>query len=266
MPRLARITIYPIKALDGLDVGEARVLPAGSLEYDRRLAIVDAEGKVFNGKRTDRVHAIRAGYDLERGVVTLRLQGRDPARSFALDDLDGLAGWFSHHFEQPVRVVENAAAGWPDDTDSPGPTVIGTATLEAVAGWFPGVALAGARRRFRANLEIGDAEPFWEDRLYDAPDRAVAFRVGGVGFEGTNPCQRCVVPTRSPDTAEVIPGFQKTFAENRRSALPPWAYAGRFNHFYRLAVNTRLGRSDPGVIRVGDPVEVQDATSTLRDR
>jgi len=112
-----------------------------------------------------------------------------------------------------------------------------------------------ARRRFRANLEVGGTEPFWEDRLYDEPGSVVRFRVGDVIFEGTNPCRRCVVPSRSSTTGEVTPGFAKTFADHRRATLPAWANATRFDHFYRFAVNTRLA-NDGGVIRVGDKVEI----------
>ena len=53
-----------------------------------------------------------------------------------------------------------------------------------------------------------------------------------------------------------MPTFQKTFAENRREGLPPWAAASRFDHFYRLAVNTRPSDSGTGTIRAGDPVTV----------
>ena len=33
-PTLDRITLYPVKSLDGVDVEEARVLPSGTLEFD----------------------------------------------------------------------------------------------------------------------------------------------------------------------------------------------------------------------------------------
>jgi uncharacterized protein YcbX len=40
MPQLQRITIYPIKSLDGVDVPAAALLPSGPLENDRRWAIL----------------------------------------------------------------------------------------------------------------------------------------------------------------------------------------------------------------------------------
>ena len=41
MARITRIVLYPIKSLDGISVGEARVSSQGALENDRRYAIVD---------------------------------------------------------------------------------------------------------------------------------------------------------------------------------------------------------------------------------
>ena len=66
---LGRITIYPIKSLDGVDVESVAVLPNGALENDRRFALVDADGHYVNGKRTAAVHRIRAAYDLTQMTV-----------------------------------------------------------------------------------------------------------------------------------------------------------------------------------------------------
>jgi hypothetical protein len=111
------------------------------------------------------------------------------------------------------------------------------------------------RRRFRTNLEIDDADAFAEDSLFGGPDELRPFSIGAVQFQGHNPCQRCVVPTRDPDTAAPLPNFQKTFMELRKQHLPVWADARRFNHYYRFAVNTSVGKSEAGkIIRVGDPL------------
>jgi uncharacterized protein len=139
----------------------------------------------------------------------------------------------------PCRFVENETAGFPDDTDAPGPTLVSTATLAAVASWFPGLSVDETRRRFRANLEIAGVEPFWEDGLVGPPGTAVPFQIGETRWLGVNPCQRCVVPTRDSATGAATPLFQKTFANRREAALPPWAAREQFDHFYRLAINTR---------------------------
>ena len=53
----------------------------------------------------------------------------------------------------------------------------------------------------------------------------------------------------------MTPEFQRVFAEKREEGLPPWATKSRFNHYYRLAVNTRIPASQAGkVLRLGDAV------------
>ena len=71
MPTLDRITIYPLKSLDGVDLAECRVLACGALENDRRWRLVDMDGRVVNAKRTARFHPIRAEYDLAERLITL---------------------------------------------------------------------------------------------------------------------------------------------------------------------------------------------------
>jgi uncharacterized protein YcbX len=255
MPRLARIVIYPVKSLDGVAVTETLVLPSGALEHDRRWALVDARGKWINGKRTPRINLLRSTIDPAARKIELTSGGKTDA--FHLDaDRARLEQRLSEFFGLAVRLEENAVNGFPDDTVATGPTVVSTATLAEVTGWFPGLDLLETRRRFRANLEIEDVEPFWEDRLYAEEREAVRFQIGNVLLEGTNPCQRCVVPTRSPETGERYDEFVTIFENQRYEMLPYWATRSRFDHFYRLAVNTRPVAGRTGKIHVGDDVQI----------
>lgn len=257
MPHLARIDIYPVKSMDPQTFTAAEILATGALKYDRQWALYDAAGNVVNGKRTPAIQRLRSEYDVAERVISLRPQGESVPLTFHLDRQRGeLEQWLGKWFGHPVFVRENPAGGYPDDLESPGPTVVGTATLKAVAGWFAPLTVVEVRRRFRANLEIEADEPFWEDRLFGDEGELVRFRIGSVEFAGTNPCQRCPVPTRDSHTGEVLTGFQKKFSQAREHTLPEWANRSRFNHFYRLAVNTRLISRGEGVIRVGDVVEV----------
>jgi uncharacterized protein YcbX len=116
--------------------------------------------------------------------------------------------------------------------------------------------LESLRRRFRTNLELTGDAPFCEDRLFGAPGELKPFQIGAVKFFGHNPCQRCVVPTRDPDSGRAVTDFQKKFMELRKKFLPEWANAQRFNHFYRFAVNTSIPPTETGKsLRVGDAVE-----------
>lgn len=257
MATLSRIRIYPIKSFDPVDVGEATVLPSGALEHDRQFALYDDQGIWVNGKRTPKIHSLRTQFDLAARRITLR--AGEVAASFHLDENRvGLEHWLGDYFGMAIHLRENAEAGFPDDTEAPGPTVIGESTLQEVADWFPGLSVDDVRLRFRANLEIEGEEPFWEDRLYGDEGSLVRFRIGSVEFAGTNPCARCIVPTRSPTDGQRYPEFGRIFEERRYETLPYWATRSRFDHFYRLAVNTRLPSAGGGVIRVGDEVIVAE--------
>jgi uncharacterized protein YcbX len=238
-------------------VQQVRLLPDGALEHDRRFALVDRGGEFITAKRTPLVHPIRATFDLEADTVCLAVAD-ESARFHLHDDRCVLEKWFSLHLATPVRLIENVDGGFPDDTQSPGPTIISTATLETVASWFA-LPVEETRRRFRANLEIDGVAAFWEDRLYGEAGDAVRFQIGEAILLGTNPCQRCIVPSRDARTGESIPGFSRKFAEQREQSLPPWATKSRFDHYYRLAVNTRLQAG--GTLRSGDEVRIGVASS-----
>ncbi len=298
MPTLERITIYPVKSLDGHEVEAATVLPSGALADDRRWRLVDAEGAVVNAKRCGLFAAIRAEFALDGPAVTLRV---DPAAVAAaglpaadrtrlrllaasaggpfplLPGPDGPCAWLGRALGQEVFLEERPDGGFPDDTDAPGLTLVSTATLAAVGRWF-GLDLDECRRRFRANLEVGDCDAFWEDTLASPaplspppslgelptdlpvdpyadlpPPEPRAFAVGGVGFRATNVCRRCVVPTRHSRTAVVMPHFRDAFEAWRRRELRADVDAAGWGRLYRLAVNTR-GTGQGGRIALGDPV------------
>lgn len=284
-PRLANIRLHPIKALDPHFVNEARIGANGGLEMDRVWALYSADNRWVNGKRTAAMHLIRSEYAPDIGSVTLTVPGdrrNIPPMTFAFPgDTEGAALWFSMYFEQPIQ-VRYTAEGEPDDGLAPGPTIVSSASLQAVCEWFPGMPLDEARRRFRTTLEIGDPEydvaeradssrkapersseiaghaltlpAFWEDQLFaETAESVVRFKIGDIAFEGSNPCARCPVPSRDTHSGTADAGFQKRFTELRRAQLPPWSPVERFDHFYRLAVNTRVPGTERGkVLRVGD--------------
>jgi uncharacterized protein YcbX len=259
MPTLSEIRVYPVKSLDPEPVESGRLTDSGAIASDRRYALFDADGDYVNGKNERRIHRVRSEYDFERGELRLRERGRDEWSRFDPDaDRGGLEAWFGDLLGYDVTVRRDDERGYPDDTNAGGPTLVSTGTLEAVAAWFdgesgrPAIDAAELRRRFRPNLVV-DAPAFWEDRLYADRESTVPFSVGGVAFAGVNPCQRCVVPTRDPDTGEADDGFRERLIERRRATLPEWVDRDWYDHFYRLMVNTRVPGA-PATLSVGDSV------------
>lgn len=268
MPQVSRILIYPVKALPGVEVVQATLGMHGNLVHDREYALVDSAQNFINGKRNPRIHKLDVSCALEENAVRVSIgsgaSGETQGETFVLDDSAAraqdrvaLEACLTRHFGEPVHIVRNAGSGFPDDGDNPGLTLIADASLAEVASWYPGHTAHDMRRRFRANIEVAGCPAFWEDQLYGDPGMDIAFRIGEARLFGTNPCKRCVVPTRDPATGDELPGFQRTFVQRRKTTLPLWARRSRFDFYYRLSTNTRAGGEAAGkIIRVGDEVEM----------
>ncbi|MBI4783464.1 MAG: MOSC N-terminal beta barrel domain-containing protein [Oscillatoriophycideae cyanobacterium NC_groundwater_1537_Pr4_S-0.65um_50_18] len=257
MPYLAKILVYPIKSLDGVEVSQASLWEGGAIAHDREFALVDESGKVVNAKRKAEIHKIRTAFDLDARMITLWLEGNSAMQSFHLDgDRPALEGWFSDYFGFPITLRQNCHMGFPDDIESSGPTIVSVASLEAIATWF-GMGLDECRQRFRANLEIANVPAFWEDTVFDAAGEGISFQIGDVVLKSSHPCQRCIVPTRNPWTGDRTPDFQTKFNIHREATLPDGVPRTQFNHFYKLTLNTQVSPLEAGkVLRLGDRVRL----------
>lgn len=252
---VARITLYPVKALDGVDVAAVDAVRGGGLAGDRRYALMDADGCFVNGKRTAEMHRVRAGYNLDTGTLSLRVEGfGDLPDDFHLaTDGDRVAEWFGDYLGLDLKLVSNAESGFPDDMHCSGPTVVSTATLETVATWFDGLGTDEIRRRFRANLELESGVAFAEECLFSADREPVPFTVGQAQFNGMQPCVRCIVPTRGALDGVSLAGFQPAFEAGRARTMPAFVDRGAFQTLYSLTVNTRVART--GRIALGDHLD-----------
>jgi len=144
--QLERLTVYPVKGLDGIDVESAAMLDGGTLERDREFALFDADGDVINGKRTDRVHDLRTDFDPDSGELAVTTPA-DETRRFDLDDdrdRERAQAWFGDFFEADLTLRRDSSLGYVDRREM-GPSVISTATLETVASWFDGMTVEPRR-------------------------------------------------------------------------------------------------------------------------
>ena len=259
MARLARIAIYPIKSMDPQVVQSSTLTGSGGLRLDRAYAFFNEQGKWLRAKTCPQLQQVRTDFDPDTGRLIATAPGASRGEVFELPaDMDRLAAWFGDLIGQPVSMRYEPEGGYPDEMGNyAGPTVISTATLEAVGDWFGGMPLEELRRRFRANLEVDGVPAFWEDRLVGPEGERLRLRIGSVELFGFHPCARCVVPTRDSYTAEGDRDFQKRFTAMREENLPEWADRACFNHFFRLAVNCHV---DPGTlsgrVTAGDEVEL----------
>ena len=256
--------MFPFKSLDGADVNDAPFATRGALRLDRAFAIFDADGGYVNAKREPRVHRLRVTYDPALTTATFAAESGERFTFGFDDDTAALAAFLSRVFDRTVNVRRDDGGGFPDDPVAPGPTIVSLATLEEVAAWFAGLTVDDVRLRLRANVELDGVPAFWEDRLFGAEDEVVRFRIGDVLLGGTNPCARCIVPSRDASTGEPLPAWAKRVAEQRAATLPAWADRSRFDHYYRLCVNTRTLEAGERRIRVGDGVALAEEPRAVR--
>ncbi len=265
MAYVASIHIYPIKALDGISVGQATILASGALKGDRSLAICDRKGEFVNTKRSSGVHFLRLSFDIKQRIAGLKIQNTEQEIFFHVDrERPEIEYWLSNYFGFPVTLIENLLTGFPDDTAAPGPSIISTATIAEVASWFPRVCVNEMRHRLRANIEIGDVPAFWEDQLFGAADEVVRFKIGPVIFEGINPGQPCILSTRNSAAKELYPNLKNVRTAKQNELMPEWAKKGHLNHFSRLIVNTRVPLQAAGkIVHLGDEVQILSVSKSL---
>jgi uncharacterized protein len=90
-------------------------------------------------------------------------------------------------------------------------------------------------RRFRTNIHVAmDADAYAEERW-----EGRRLRVGDTVLELLHPCERCVIPTRDPDTTVKYADLLRWLARER---------GGLFG------INARA--TGPGRVAIGDPVEL----------
>ena len=242
---ISRITVYPIKSLDGLSLIEASVTASGSILNDRRYAIFNEKGIVVNGKNTPVIHRIRTGFDQEVEYVTFVLENKLP-ETFHLDhDRNRINQFLSECFSDNVTLEENPDGAFLDDPEQSKFTLISTASLRQVADRFS-FSMDECRRRFRANIEIDDVPAFWEENLVRPHKVRVPFLVNQLLAEGVKPCPRCVVPSRNPDNGEMLRNFQKEFITLRKESLPDFSPLPDYGNYYQLSVSCVFRKNQQG--------------------
>ena len=242
--RLARINVTPVKSLRLNHPDEVELVPDGARE-DRRFLLVDADRRLYNGKRDTTLVRTSAGWDpLTRVLeVTLpdgtavaeevapggptvvevygrQLRGRVVTGPWpdALSDLVG----------RSLTLVERDDGAWATD-DRPA-SLVSRASLDAIDG---------DGRRFRMLLELDELDAHAEDAW-----RGRRVRIGEATLLVGDPTPRCAVPSASPDTGVRDRDVLRELLEKR----------GPIEGEPCMGVYAEV--LEPGVVRVGDAVEL----------
>ncbi len=275
--RVSALFVHPLKSAAGIRVEDIRLDERGAIG-DRRWILADANGDMITAREAHRLVLIHPSFltDDRNGGIRLTAPGLPPLEVplesvnraaptravrvwddevIAHDAGDVAAAWCSAAAGRACRLLRLADA----DRRPLAPRFAGSIDPQsryvAMSDGAPLLLLGGASvdalnarlverghaevmdpRRFRANILITGTLPHDEDTWRD-------IRIGDVSLSVGSACTRCVLTTVDPDTAESGQEPLRTFAQYRR------ADGGVI-----FGMNTT--HRAPGVIRVGDAVEV----------
>ena len=252
------ITVYPVKSLDGVLLQKAQIGNGGCLLHDREYAIRNSKGKFINGKSNSLVHVLRSEVDFENEIISFRHESDTSWNRFHLQkEKQAVDTYLSEFFNEEAVLAKNPGGRFLDIPDFSGITVLSTASLESVSIWFDDMDIEETRKRFRATIEIDNVPAFWEDHLFAEAGTAIEFTIGDVTLMGMSPRARCIVPTRHPQTGEVIHAFPKTFAKHRAELAPSWSGLDEYGHHYYLSVDCFIPSGQTGKwICTGDSISL----------
>jgi len=246
-PVLERITIFPVKSLDGMDLQKAEIAEGGCLLHDREFAISDTDGNFIIGKNNPLVHTLRSSVDFKTEMISFRHENESQWTDFHLqEEKIKIQSYLSNYFGMETILHQNKKGRFLDIPDISGVTALSSSTLQEVSGWYDNMNLDETRKRFRATIEIEGVPAFWEDKLFSKEGRGIEFKVGDVTMFGMSPRARCIVPTRNPETGEGIHAFPKIFSRHRAATLPEWSTLEEYGHHYYLTVNCYIPASEIG--------------------
>lgn len=257
--QISKLRIYPIKSLRHVEVSSATV-GVRSLQNDRRFAIVDADGRYINGKRTGQVNLLQADYDLPNGLVHLaHKEAPEDISTFELREGNTeLDEYLSAFFDIRTQLVENTSGAFMDMPGTSSVTIVSEATYRSLQKDLWQHSLENLRRRFRTNIELSGIPAYGEEQLYQAPDTGMRFRIGEVEMLGISPRARCNVPPQDPNTGDMDYYFMKQMIQSRQATMPTDSTLLQYGRRpYFLTVNTYLPESELGKqLHIGDTVEI----------
>lgn len=223
MIAVAHLGVTPVKALALLEPGAVLLEPRGVAE-NRRFYLIDAQGRLVNGRQAGVLTQVSAACDRDGTRLALafpdaaRIEGEVLLGETVRTDFWGrsVAGrvcegrWaaaLSARAGLTLRLVRAERAG--DACDFHPLTLVSTASLQELArrGGSPGL---GDRRRFRMLLTVEGCAAHEEDAW-----QGQRLRVGHATIRVGGPVPRCVVTTLHPatgardlDTLRAIRGYR----------------------------------------------------------
>ena len=253
--RVARISIAPVKALGLVHPEHVDLTPEG-IRGDRRFWMVDADGRLFNGKRLGPMTTIRPEWDEETRRLALTFPDGDRVEGtvelgepvdlrlyrFPHPSLRVLGPWeeaLSSFAGRPVTLLWSLLHATDRGRERGTVTLVSRASLERLRE-EAGATSPVDGRRFRMTFELDGVGAHEEDTWMGATVEVGDARIGVEGDVG-----RCVVTSHDPDRGVTDLDTLGTLARYRpdgRSEPLPFGVYGRV--------------AEPGRVRLGDAVRV----------
>jgi hypothetical protein len=253
MASVAWVALAPVKglALELVDEGE---LTEAGLADDRRFFLVDENDRLVNAKGIGVLQQIHASFDEPGNTLAFRMPGGetiggeielgepleanfwgDPRQARLV--VGPWSGAVSELAGRNLRLVKPDGPA-PDRGRGAAASLVSTASLRALATELGVDEVDG--RRFRMNVGIEGVEPHEEDTWLGRRVRigdAIVVPQGNIG--------RCAVTTQNPDTGRPDLDTLKALAGYRSDLVTTEP----------LPFGVHAAVAEPGLVRVGDPVE-----------
>ncbi len=253
--------IYPIKSCRGIALNNAQLMPGG-FEGDRRFMVVDSKGEALTARTEPRLLlvaprmengairveapggrslALSQTYSAPPGAMTCSKIWRDEVTTWEIPEG---SRWFSEFLGKEVQLVYQAESALRQVNlahsergdvvslaDAYPLLLANTKSLEDLNAKAESLI---TMERFRPNIVIGGASAYAEDTWQE-------LRIADIEFVSPKLCDRCVLTTVDPRTAERGREPLRTLAKHRRWDNAVW-----------FATNL-ISRSS-GTLRIGDEV------------
>lgn len=261
VPNLSNINVFPVKSIAGISLSTAHVEKQG-LQFDRRFMVASLDGKMITARTHPQMVKIKAIIEPDGliicypGLIDLHftfdeLEMKEIDTTVWSDTFSAYSTteeanqWFtsilgtdaqllfsgeqSNRMREKIQTNVSFADGYPL-------LVISEASLTELNKRSSSI---HTMAQFRTNLVVSGNEAFIEDSWK-------RIRIGEVEFEVIKPCQRCILTTVNPNTAQYHPNKEplKTFSTFRADDSGN-VYFGQ-----------NLIAKNEGTIKVGDKIEV----------
>ncbi len=259
--RITGLYYYPVKSCRGIAATSVEIAERG-ISNDRNWVVASVEGKALTQREHSQMALIEANVD-NGGNLTLKAPDRATFtvahgngssatnvdvwgnQCAGVDQGDDVANWLGAYLGTPcrlVRVAENndrqCMAPLPDGSPVKLTFVDGCSLLvisqESLDDLNNRLADPVTIKRFRPNIVISGFDPYSEDDFAE-------LQIGEITLYKVQQCERCVITTIDPETAQKGIEPLKTMSTYRRVEKKV-----NFGAYYL--------HSKPGKIKVGDEV------------